>query len=139
MTQDTPAAPLPPRGAGALLHTEVERVPLGTHGGRRLTARVEHRTLRIALGRRWHASLSLGRRRPVAVEVAPGDDALDPYSTAPGGGRQYDEVAVPTPPAPWPRYARRVAAVALGCWLLVTAAGRIRARGRSGGRTGEAS
>jgi hypothetical protein len=64
-------------GFGALLHTEVERVDLGTHYGRVLRGRVEHRTLRVTAGRQWHASLLLGRRRAVAVEVTEGDHRYD--------------------------------------------------------------
>ncbi|MCA9848186.1 MAG: hypothetical protein KC472_09450, partial [Dehalococcoidia bacterium] len=60
-----------PRGLGALLHTDVEHVELGEHAGRRLRARVEHRTLRLAFGQSWSTGLTLGRRRAVAVEVSP--------------------------------------------------------------------
>lgn len=129
MTQDIPNAPAPSRGAGVLLHTDTERVPLGTHAGRRLTAHVEHRTLRVVLGRWWHGSLTLGRRRAVAIEVEPSDQCN--ASSTPGTGLpRYDEVAVPAPVDPWVRYARRTAAVALGGWLLTTVVSRARRRTR---------
>jgi hypothetical protein len=64
-------------GFGALLHTEVERVDLGTHHGHALHGRVEHRTLRLAVGRQWQASVLLGRRRAVVVEVAEGAHRYD--------------------------------------------------------------
>src|SRR5690606_9166050 len=123
MTEDARHAAARPRGAGVLLHTDVERVSLGSHGGRRLTARVEHRTLRLALGQWWHGSLTLGRRRAVAIEIEreaerevgeEGEverdrETYDASSTPAAGLPRYDEVAVPAPSDPWVRYARRVA------------------------------
>lgn len=98
------------RGAGALVQTEVERVDLGEHAGRQLRVLVEHRTLRLALGRWWSGSLVLGRRTPVRVEVV----------SVAGAAReaQYD-VHIPRPADPWPRYLRRVLVLAGGCWLVV--------------------
>lgn len=96
------------RGAGGLLQTSIERVDLGEHGRHRLTAQVEHRVLRLALGRHWHGSLALGRRRPLILEIT---------STAgERAGERYD-VEVPRPVDPWPRTARRVLAVAGAGWL----------------------
>lgn len=105
------------RGVGALLQTDTVRVPLGDHRGHRLTARVQHRSLRFAVGRGRHVSLTLGRSRAVALEVA----RLDVPSTeagAAGSAAPYDEIALPAPPEPWVRAARRVLLVAAGCWLL---------------------
>lgn len=123
MTEDR--APLTTRGVGALLQTDTERVPLGDHQGRRLTARVQHRALRFALGSGRHVSVTLGRRRAVAVEV----ERLDVSSTgggAAGGAGQYDEIALSAPPEPWVRAARRVLLVAAGCWLVTQLAHRAR-------------
>ncbi|MCK9486761.1 MAG: hypothetical protein M0R73_08695 [Dehalococcoidia bacterium] len=135
MTEDARHPATHPTGAGVLLHTEVERVALGTHGDRRLTARVEHRTLRLALGRLWHASLTLGRRRAVAIEVERAGTEVErdretshASSTPSARVPRYDEVAIPAPVQPWARFARRVVAVALAGWLLNSAVTRARRR-----------
>ncbi len=125
MTPDARPLPERPQGAGVLLHTEVHRVPLGAHHGRRLTARVRHRTLRIALGRRWSGSLTFGQRRAVAIEV---ERETYEGSTPEGGPPRYDEVAIPTAPDPWVRSARRILALALAGWLLSRAVRRARRR-----------
>lgn len=121
-------------GVGLLLNTEAERVDLGEHGGRRLAARVEHRTLRVALGRGRGVSFVLGRRRAVAVEVRPAQEVIAPGSDAgaAGGGRydgsEVEAVAVPRPVDPWPRAARRVVGVALAGWVLTTIVRRLSRR-----------
>lgn len=104
------------RGLGALVQTDVEHVDLGEHGGRALRARVEHRTLRLALGRSWSTGLTLGRRRATAVEVA--------VVGAPAGAH-YD-VTIPRPVDPWKRTVERVALVAAACWVAVRVAERLR-------------
>ena len=105
---------------GALLHTDVEYVELGEHAGRRLRARVEHRTLRVALGRSSTAAMTLGRRRATAVEVTP---------TAGGAssGGPHD-VAVPPLIDPWLQTAQRIAGVAIATWIIVRLAHRVRRR-----------
>jgi hypothetical protein len=125
-------------GVGLLLHTEAERVELGEHGGRRLAARVEHRTLRVAFGRGRGVSFVLGQRRAVSVEVRPAEevdgDARAGASRLDGG--RYDDgevtaVAIPRPADPWPRAARRVAAVAVAGWVLTRLARRLARRERA--------
>lgn len=116
----TDSTPPSSRGLGALLHTDVEHVDLGAHGGRHLRARVEHHTLRVALGRRWSTAITLGRRRPTAVEVTPQAGGMS------SNGR-YD-VVVPRPADPWPQAARRIAAITLVGWIAVRIARRLRAR-----------
>ena len=105
-----PTGPTRSQGAGALVQTSVDRVHLGQYAGHELTADVEHRVLRLALGQRWHGSIALGRRRGLTLQV-----------TSPGGangGERYD-VAMPRPADPWPRFARRVLAVAGASWLVI--------------------
>lgn len=85
-------------GLGGIVSTEVERVPLGTHHGRDLHARVQRRALRLSAGGRWHLALTLGRVRPVAIEVA-------------ASGEGYDLPVVTADP--WWRLARRLGAVIL--------------------------
>jgi len=107
-----------------MLHTDVEHVDLGEHGGRNLRARVEHRTLRVALGRSWSTAVTLGRRRATAVEVTP----------APGGASsagRYD-VAIPRPVDPWQQTAQRIAALTVVGWIVVRIAHRLRRRAREG-------
>ena len=121
-----------PRGLGALLHTDVEHVELGEHDGRRLRARIEHRTLRLAFGQAWSTGLTLGRRRAVAVEVRPIAAAFVPSDggrTAPGSTTPgtYD-VAIVAPPDPWAQAFRRIALVALGGWAVLRIAHRLRGR-----------
>ena len=120
-----------PRGLGALLHTDVEHVELGEHAGRRLRARVEHRTLRLALGQSWSTGLTLGRRRAVAVEVSP-TPAFVPSdggrtASGPSAVESYD-VPIVAPPDPWVQVARRMALVALGAWAILRLADRARGR-----------
>jgi hypothetical protein len=99
-------------GLGALLTTDVEYVALGTFGDRALRARVEHRRLRLRVGpiagRAVGGSLTLGRLRPVAVEV-----------DAPGA--RY-EVVIPAVEDPRVRAARRAlllwGASLLAAWWL---------------------
>ena len=112
-----------PRGAGVLLQTTVDRVDLGEHHGRRLVALVEHRTLRLAAGRWGTGSLTLGRRRARRLEVS--DGASHEGRNDEPAAERYD-VVIPAPPDPWPRYLRRVAALAGACWVLVTLARRMR-------------
>ena len=82
------------RGLGALVTTEVEHAELGRHGARRLRGRVERRRLELAFGRGTQLRLTLGRVRPVAVEV---------YEA----GASYD-VPIAVPPTPWASGARRI-------------------------------
>lgn len=106
-----------PSGLGAILTTETEHVDLGRIGERSLRGRVEHRRVRFALGRRRGFSLTMGRLRPVAVEV-----------TEPG--RVY-EVAIPAVVDPRVRAVRRT----LALWLLsLGAVWWVRRRRRSSGR-----
>ncbi len=100
--------PAMPGGLGALLTTEVEHVDLGQFGDRALRGRVEHRRLRVGAGRGTGFALTLGRVRPVAVEVTE-------------AGRRY-EVAIPRVPDPRTRAVRRTlalwgASLAVGWWL----------------------
>jgi hypothetical protein len=95
-----------PRGLGGLVTTEVERLPLGTHHGRELHARVERRSAKFSAGRQWHLAVGLGRTRPVAIEVsAPGEQYDLPISTT----------------DPWWRLAQRIGMVlgAAGTALLI--------------------
>lgn len=85
-------------GLGGLVTTEVERITLGMHHGRALHARVERRSARFSAGRRWHLALTIGRTRPVAIEVS-----------APG--EQYDLPIVTTDP--WVRATTTLAAVSV--------------------------
>jgi hypothetical protein len=82
-------------GFGGLLTTHVEHVDLGRVGLRALRARVQRRQLHLAVGDGAGVRITLGRMRPVAVEV-----------TEPG--RAY-EVAVPSVPNPWLAAAQRTA------------------------------
>lgn len=130
MDRDAVDRSTPPRGLGALLHTDTEYVELGEHRGRRLRARVEHRTIRLAFGQPGSNGLTLGRRRPVAVEVTPADPAIVPIDrgrTVSGtpSGASYD-VPVTAPPDPWPRTARRLALLALAGWIVMRLARRSR-------------
>ena len=100
------------RGFGALLHTDVDRVDLGTHHGHALRARVERRSARLTAGRGWHLSLGLGRTRPVAIEVT-------------RDGRRYD-LPVPRTRDPWLEAARRLLALSLATALLLALAARRR-------------
>ena len=104
------------RGWGGLVTTEVDRVPLGSHHGHDLHARVERRSARLSAGRGWHVSLGLGRTRPVAIEV----DA---------GGTRYDLSIHTTDP--WMQLARRIAALAFASAVLLVIAGRVRAQGHA--------
>lgn len=116
---DAPAdRPETPRGAGALVLTEVEHVDLGTHGRYTLRARVERRSARFTLGRRWHVSFDLGRTRPVAVEVT---------ST----GERYD-LPIPARGGAWWRSARGIGVIWLAAEATVLVVRRMRARGGSG-------
>ncbi len=100
------------RGLGGLLTTEVDRVPLGEHQGRLLHGHVERRVLRLATGGRIQLSLTLGRSRATAVEIADGD-----------GTRL---LAIPPVPDPWLTTLRRTALL-WACSLLLTATvGRLR-------------
>ncbi|MGE3856238.1 MAG: hypothetical protein AB7G21_04675 [Dehalococcoidia bacterium] len=115
-THDATPEPPAPRGLGGLVTTEVDRIPLGTHHGRELHARVERRRARFSAGRQWHLAVSLDRTRPVAIEVA-----------APG--ERYDLSIVTADP--WWRLVRRVSALAIASAAVLVVAGRVRAaRGR---------
>jgi hypothetical protein len=82
-------------GLGGLLTSDVEHVELGQVGARVLRARVQRRQLRLGAGRGAGMRITIGRLRPVAVEV-----------TAPDG--TYE---VPIPPVgdPWLAAIRRLA------------------------------
>lgn len=80
--------PAMPGGLGALVTTEVEDVDLGRFGDRTLRGRVVHRRLRVAAGRRRGFALTLGRLRPVSVEV-----------TEPGGSYEVPIPHVESPQA----------------------------------------
>ena len=99
-----------PSGFGLLLTTESGEVELGTFHGRRLRGRVERRLLRLALGQRGGAQLTLSRARPVAVLVTEGD-------------RSY-ELPVGAPPDPWVSAVRRVLLLWVLSLVLVAALGR---------------
>lgn len=100
-----------PRGVGGLLTTEVDRIPLGTHHGRELHARVQRRRLRFSAGREWHVAIDLGRTRPVAIEVS-----------APG--ERYDlDIATADP---WMRFARRLGGLLISVVAVLVIAGRRR-------------
>lgn len=122
-----PAASSPtaswPRGFGALVTTVVEHADLGTHATHRLTGRVERRQLRLAFGRRGRFRLTLGRARPVAVEV----------TQLSGAGARY-ELPIAAGAAPWAAAAGRV----LWWWGVAATAvviiRRLRARGQISGR-----
>lgn len=100
-----------PRGLGGLVTTEVDRLSLGSHHGRELYARVERRSARFSAGRQWHLAISLGRTRPVAIEV----------STP---GERYDLPIVTADP--WWRLARRISALAIAATAVLVVAGRLR-------------
>lgn len=110
---DGAAGPVPRRrGLGGLLTTEVDRVPLGEHQGRLLHGHIERRVLRLATGGRIQLSLTLGRSRATAVEIADGE-----------GTRM---LAIPRVPDPWLATLRRTALL-WACSLLLTATvGRLR-------------
>lgn len=101
------------RGWGGLVTTEVDRVPLGSHHGHDLHARVERRSARLSAGHDWHLSVGLARTRPVAIEVD-------------GGGTRYDLSIHTTDP--WMRLARRIVALVLASAALLVIAGCVRAR-----------
>lgn len=86
-------------GLGGLLTAEIEHLELGQVGTRVLRARVQRRQLRLAAGRRVGMRITIGRLRPVAVEV-----------TEPG--RAY-EVPIPSVADPWLTAMRRLAALAV--------------------------
>jgi len=95
-------------GLGALVITEVEHVELGRFRARELRPRVERRQIRLGVGGRFGVRLSLGRLRPVVVEVHE--------------GARDDEVAIPAVADPWVTSVRRTlmlcaAALALGWWV----------------------
>jgi hypothetical protein len=106
---------------GRLYSSSVELAELGTHAGHRLRGRVRRRALRLSLGGASGVrglSLTLERLHPLAVEVA------DEHGTR--------LLPIEVAPHPAERTARRLAAVALGCALLIGIASRLR-RGRRGG------
>ncbi len=115
-------------GLGALLTTEVDRIALGTHHGRALHARVERRSARFSAGRRWHVSLTIGRTRPIAIEVTEVSEVTD---AGDGGdmsapGQRYDFAIATTDP--WLRAARRIGALALAAAAILVVARRLQAR-----------
>lgn len=99
------------------MQTEVEHVDLGVHAGHHVQAQVEHRTLRLALGRWWSGSMTLGRRRPTHVKVS--RDRVSPEAANGTDQTPYD-VAIDRPVDPWPRYVRRVLLVTASCWMTLT-------------------
>lgn len=111
---DRPGPPGPPSGFGALLQTDYDHLDLGTHHGQTLRARVQRRSLRLALGRGRHVSLALGRTRPLSVEV----------TSAQG---RYD-VSVPAQPDPWLRAAWRLALLWVASVVLVRLVRRVSGR-----------
>jgi hypothetical protein len=111
-----------PAGLGALLVTEEERVDLGEHGGRRLRAHVQQRTLRIALGQRRGLRVQLTRMRPTAVEVS-------------DGASMY-ELPIEVPPDPWARRWGQLALIWLAAQLLLAARARL-GRALAGRRGGD--
>ena len=100
-----------PRGVGGLLTTEVDRIPLGTHHGRELHARVQRRRLRFSAGRDWYLAIDLGRSRPVAIEVS-------------GLDERYDLDIATTDP--WMRLARRLGALVISVVAVLVIAQRRR-------------
>lgn len=104
-----------PRGLGALLRTETERVDLGERHGRRLRARIEHRRLQLALGRRSSVGVTFGRRRVRALEVT-----LAPH--------EVYEVPVLAPPDPVRQVVRRTLLLALAAWAVSSLTTRVRHR-----------
>lgn len=113
---DASSGPPPSRGLGGLLTTEVERLPLGTHHGRELHARVERRSAKFSAGRQWHLAVGLGRTRPVAIEVS-----------APG--ERYDLPIATTDP--WWQLARRIGMVLGAAGAVLAIARRIRGSKRT--------
>lgn len=105
-----------PRGFGGLYRKDVEQVDLGEHAGYRLRARVEHRTVRVALGSAGTGSVTLGQRRARALEVA--------VAGAPPGASF--ELVLPRPTDPRMRLAWRTAAVAVLGWAVLQIAARAR-------------
>lgn len=89
---------------GGLLTTDVERVDLGSVGERALSARVQRRQLHLAVGTGSGVRITLGRLRPVAVEVTE-------------AGRAY-EVPIPTVADPWLTAVRRAALLWLGSMVI---------------------
>lgn len=87
-------------GFGGLLTTGTEHVDLGHVGTRALSARVQRRQLHLALGSGAGVRITLGRLRPVAVEVTESDRAY--------------EVAIPAVADPWITAARRAVLLWLG-------------------------
>ena len=117
-------APAPPgaaspggaRGWGGLVTTEVDRLPLGTHGGRDLHARVERRRARLSAGRGWQLSIALGRTRPLAIEVEAAGERYDlPIATA----------------DPWFRTARRLGVLAVSAAAILIVSRRRRRSNRA--------
>lgn len=103
-----------PSGFGALLRTEYDHVDLGSHRGRSVRARVQRRSLRLALGRGRHVSVGLGRTRPVSIEIT-------------GEEGRYD-VPVPAPSDPWVRAAWRLALLCVASVILVRIVRRVTGR-----------
>jgi hypothetical protein len=120
MADPTPADRRAPSGYGALLRTDYDHVDLGSHHGQALRARVQRRSLRLAVGRGRHLSLALGRTRPVSVEVI-------------GAAGRYD-IPVPAQPDPWLRVAARLALLWVASIVLVRVVRRLTASSTSAER-----
>lgn len=101
-------------GLGGLLTTEVVTTELGTHGGRRLRARVQRRALRVALGSRLRASLV--RLRPLAVEQLEA-----------GGSAGAHVVAITVPPDPLLQALQRTIVLWVASMVLRRVVSRLRA------------
>lgn len=97
-----------------LWQVDVERVELGEHAWRLLTARV-------GLGSGRALRLTLGQRRAVAIELH-----ADEPARLEGGRYDESDLWVTAPPDPWLRAARGVLLVGAGCWLVTTVAARMR-------------
>jgi uncharacterized spore protein YtfJ len=100
------------RAFGALITTEVEYADLGEHHGRHLRGRVERRVIRVRAGEGGRVSVTLGRTRPVAVEVSE-----DGHTTS---------ITVHAPAEPVLRLVQGIALLAAAAWLLPRLLARLR-------------
>lgn len=106
------------RGAGALFEVEHIERDLGQHGEARVVAQVQHRVLRLGLGREQTLRVTLGRWRPESIEVT--------------GGGAVTRVKIPRPGEPWARAGLRLLLLWVASSALLAAWQRLRSATRGG-------
>lgn len=100
--------------AGGLYESELERHDLGRYHGHALTALVQRRRLRLALGTGRAVRIELGEARPLAVEATAGDG-----TTA--------RVPIPRQPAAAEMIATRLALMWMASWAVLWIGRQLRA------------